>query len=424
MAKKRSRQDDDDGGEEEVDLENRDNRSYDDTGDMEEEEDGDGHRSRHSRRKKKRFKVMQSSGQTDEERRLLRRRQRELKTDIVMGAASGSNGTAGEGSVEKSNSGEQLERLRDQNNELWKIVHYTREAVLDSENVDLLANKATREAEKIVQVPRYDAIRLAQSLVKKGTIRSGSSSRFNWHGLGFQVGVCYNALPTNVSFLYGPLDAEYTPKNRKKPERHKKQSQEEAESENEEEEQPEDVDQTGKKKGSDGNELSAVEQHIKVIRKTLYSRARDNKKDAIERSREYETKLSQDLDDEELIQKKTRDFVNQNSQVNAVNCLFNPNSFTQTVENIFHFSFMVKSGDAGIKTRTTKEAKEFGGEPGPAIQPIEDEEKRPEPKQAIVSLNMKDWRDMCRAYSVEESDVPHRVHGKVAKKEKKERKSH
>ena len=31
---------------------------------------------------------------------------------------------------------------------------------------------------------------------------------------------------------------------------------------------------------------------------------------------------------------------------------------------------------------------------------------------------------MCRAYEVEASDVPHRVDGKVAKKEKKSKKSH
>ncbi len=48
---------------------------------------------------------------------------------------------------------------------------------------------------------------------------------------------------------------------------------------------------------------------------------------------------------------------------------------------------------------------------------------------ALLLLNIfrgllpKDWRDMCKAYDVEESYVPHRVDGKVAKKEKKGRKS-
>jgi len=35
---------------------------------------------------------------------------------------------------------------------------------------------------------------------------------------------------------------------------------------------------------------------------------------------------------------------------------------------------------------------------------------------------MKDWKDMCTAYEVQESDVPHRVDGKVVTKKKKKSK--
>ena len=41
----------------------------------------------------------------------------------------------------------------------------------------------------------------------------------------------------------------------------------------------------------------------------------------------------------------------------------------------------------------------------------------------IRKLLFKDWRDMCKAYEVEESYVPHRVDGKVSKKEKRGGKS-
>mmetsp|Transcript_25795 Transcript_25795/g.47431 ORF Transcript_25795/g.47431 Transcript_25795/m.47431 type:complete len:416 (-) Transcript_25795:133-1380(-) len=414
MAKKRSHSQDDDD-EEEVDDENRENGSDKDDEEDEDEEDHD----RRGKKKKKKFKIMSGSGQSEADRRTLRRRQRELQNEIAMGAASGKGAAAGEGEADDPDG--ELQRLRNQNNELWDQVHYTREAVLDSENVDMIANKAAREAEKIVQVPRYDAIRLAQSLATKGSIRTGSSSQFNWHGLGFQVGVCFNSLPSQVSFLYGPLDAEYTPKVRKMPERRKKQTQ--VESGNEEEEEPEDMDQTGKKKESDGNELSAVEKHIKIIRKTLSERSGEEREMAMEKAEEYESQISQGNNDERAVQKQKKKFVKENSQVNAVNCLFNPKSFTQTVENVFHFSFLVKEGFSGIRARTAEEAEEFGGDPGPVIRPIKDGVDPGVPKQAIVSLNMKDWKDMCNAYNVEESDVPHREHGKVAKKEKKGRKS-
>ena len=227
-------------------------------------------------------------------------------------------------------------------------------------------------------------MRLAQAFVKKGSVGKGLSTRFDWRGLGFQVGVCFNSIPSNVSFLYGPLDAEYTPKERKKPERRKKQTQEESE----DEEQPEEVDQTGKKK-SDGNELSAVAKHMSVISKTLKARHSEQQEGAIERAEEYETQLSQEIDDQGTLLKKKKRFIKENSQVNAVNCLFNPKSFTQTVENVFHFSFLVKESRASIQARSAKEAAEYGCEPGPVIRPMPEQPEMPKPKQAIVSLNMK-----------------------------------
>lgn len=237
------------------DHENRENGSHE-----EEEEDHDNnndddrhgrHNSSNKKRKKSKktrpSKIMSESGQTDADRRLLRARQRELHNDIAVGGGD-AQGDGNTNSADKVGGGDvdELTRLRTQNNDLWRDVRYTREAVLDSENIDLIASKAARQAEKIVQVPRYDAVRVAQALLKKGTLRtSGASTQFNWRGLGFQVGVCFNALPSHVSFLYGPLDAEYIPKERKERAQRRKASQDE----DEDEEQPEDVDQMGKKKG-------------------------------------------------------------------------------------------------------------------------------------------------------------------------------
>jgi hypothetical protein len=50
---------------------------------------------------------------------------------------------------------------------------------------------------------------------------------------------------------------------------------------------------------------------------------------------------------------------------------------------------MVKESKAAIKTRTAAEAKEYGGLPGPVVRPQGDENDKPPPRQAIVSLNMK-----------------------------------
>jgi hypothetical protein len=77
-------------------------------------------------------------------------------------------------------------------------------------------------------------------------------------------------------------------------------------------------------------------------------------------------------------------------EISAIPLLFNPKSFTQTVENIFHFSFQVKSGYASISARTPEQAERYGGAPaGPVVQPCVSPESAIDARQAIVSLNMR-----------------------------------
>ena len=109
--------------------------------------DEEGHHDR--KKKKKKVKIMTNSGQTEADRRLLRRKQRELHQEIAVGSAETSGG------MEDPNSGE-FERMRGKNNELFEEVRYTREAVLDSENMDLITAKAARQVERIVQVSSSD----------------------------------------------------------------------------------------------------------------------------------------------------------------------------------------------------------------------------------------------------------------------------
>jgi hypothetical protein len=89
----------------------------------------------------------------------------------------------------------------------------------------LLEEPTISKIQIINQVPSYNAIRLAQSLVKKGTVCTGSLSQFNWRELGLQVGVYFNSLPPNVSFLLGLLYTKYALKERKKVMRHKKETE-------------------------------------------------------------------------------------------------------------------------------------------------------------------------------------------------------
>lgn len=200
----------------------------------------------------------------------------------------------------------------------------------------------------------------------------------------------------------------YVPKERKK--REKRVVEEESD---EEEEQPEELDQ--KKQKADGDKLSAVERNMAIVNKVLNQKSNEAYARAFEAFKEEEDTL-----EPEERKRKKKKIKAKGYEIDAVQHLFNPKSFTQTVENIFHFSFLVKKGSAGIAARSEMEAKELGGVPGPVVRAhaSKDGQKHPVPTQAIVSLNMRDWRDMCKAFEVTESDIPHRKGSKHARKKK------
>jgi hypothetical protein len=74
-------------------------------------------------------------GQTDEERREIRKHQRLLQRDI-------------------EDRGQDLEvtEARDRNNKIFSKVRFIREAVLDGENVNLIAIKAAQKVDQMIQV--------------------------------------------------------------------------------------------------------------------------------------------------------------------------------------------------------------------------------------------------------------------------------
>lgn len=146
---------------------NDEGKGFDDPLDAAMEEQGNSQRNKKKRKKKKKKKVpylMSASGQSDADRRELRKKQRKLHKDIALDvpvAAAAGGGSGGNDDEEMDDEKmEGTEKLlsgkllswSEQNNGLWNQVNYTREAVLDSDNVELITNKAAREVEKMAQV--------------------------------------------------------------------------------------------------------------------------------------------------------------------------------------------------------------------------------------------------------------------------------
>jgi hypothetical protein len=103
------------------------NEEYDDEEDEEEEDVDDDP-------KVKKTPLMEESSLTDEQRRKLRKQQRNLQKEMA------------------DRDDLQLEEARERNNELFDHVRYTREAVLDGENLIVIANQAAKQVDRLIQV--------------------------------------------------------------------------------------------------------------------------------------------------------------------------------------------------------------------------------------------------------------------------------
>jgi hypothetical protein len=84
--------------------------------------------------------LMGKSGLTETDRRNLRKKQRDL--------------------LKEMEDREQLDvkQARHQNNELYKHVCFTREAVLDGDNLTVIVQKASQQVDRLIQVKFHDDI--------------------------------------------------------------------------------------------------------------------------------------------------------------------------------------------------------------------------------------------------------------------------
>lgn len=174
---------------------------------------------------------------------------------------------------------------------------------------------------------------------------------FRWKELGAECGVCYNALPAQVEFLCGPMDADLPePLQRQRQRRVRQKAPAVAEI------RPEAVQTTTKKVG-------VTEHSQKELKARLKERHREEKDD-----------------------------------FDGVQFLFNPNSFVQTVENIFNFSFLIKKGEACIGQ--SDGSLRVGMRKPTAAQT--------QASQAVFSLTMSEWRELCQSRAMTQGDLPHR----------------
>jgi hypothetical protein len=266
--------------------------------------------------------------------------------------------------------------------------------VLDADNTGLIVAKTLTEVDKLRKVARSEGEKIVRALRTKLStedVGSGSTGRhFDWKVLGIECGVCFNAPPMGVRFLAGSIDVEGEKVVRKKAKRQRQKN------DDAEEIRPEVLSKETNKKDADA--LSATEKMIRKLDKVLAKRCQE------ELQKKYEEHPG---NDEALVKKLEK----HGREVDGVRFLVNPRSFTQTVENIFNYSFLVKKGTAAIGVRSPMERDEIKRQ-GLWVATSNPDDAVGETTQAVVSFTMKDWRRMIEAHQLKECDIPHRTGSK------------
>ena len=274
-----------------------------------------------------------------------------------------------------------------------------REMVLDADNLKEIAKHASTRMRNPIQALRYDIDSVIRNLVDIFRVTRAGKSSFDWKTFGNEATTCFNAVPGRINFLNGPL----VDGNERAKQRVKHESQ--AESDHEEE-RPVDV-QGHTERGA--NRLSAVDGNIQNVQRTLIKKVK----------RTYESNkraIAEIYDGKDAIPKRIKKDLKRNKDVCAIELLFDPKSFTKTVENIYNYSFLVKEGKASLKVRNKlslgkgEDTYKLDGGPVASYTSNNDNNKKspPKPRQAIVSLTMEDWKNLVEAYDVKEAAVKQR----------------
>jgi len=238
-----------------------------------------------------RVKVMME--QTEEERRELRKNQRQL-LDRIQGRTD---------EMVQLDSRAYAEE-RGQNNELFKSVGFTRELGNDGDNLVAIGELATKRSAQLAHsATSYSSQKIVDGLKKH---YSTGKNRCKWLALGEDVSGLFSAVP-ELGFMFGSLQ---------QPEKVKK------------------VAERKKRKVAEDDDLQETQYET-----TDYSQRAPGDPQA----KKQEEATNRRLQTLAALMETKKD-----EHFDLVNLLVNPDKFSETVENFFDLSFLVKDGKANI----------------------------------------------------------------------------
>ncbi|KAI1483373.1 hypothetical protein F4774DRAFT_160464 [Daldinia eschscholtzii] len=210
---------------------------------------------------------------------------------------------------------------------------------------------------------------------------------FNWEHLGRFACLPNIKRPATPGFLLGPLSAEVKKRKiikRSAPFRPN----------NLQETRPEVLDAEAVQR-SEKNDLTAICSKILQRLKQVQETAQDAVEEAVNNG----------ASDEEAQKLMDRYGLRDTGGIDLLRFVVNPQSFGQTVENMFYVSFLIRDGRIKI---------DFDENKLPTLDPVDREDEtatskhRAQKQQAVFSIDMKTWRDIVDAFNITEPIIEHR----------------
>ncbi|XP_065888332.1 non-structural maintenance of chromosomes element 4 homolog A-like [Dysidea avara] len=236
--------------------------------------------------------------------------------------------------------------LRNANDVVAQVIG-TREAALDAQVISLVSDLGDEQLRNIkTDIITFDPRVFNQKILTMlGGRESEDLERLDWSRLGSKVCKTFRSAPT-VDFLYGGLEIEPM-KQRVQRQRQKREPIGEAK-------KPREIKQVEEEEEATTKDVS----HLLTELRKACNESGDN-------------------------------------FVHFFEFLAHPTSFSQTVENIFHFSFLIKEGRAGVQVLDDQPYIFLPKNVDQAGQA-----QRPSTNQCIISLDMDSWKKITETYEL------------------------
>ncbi|KAK4692249.1 non-structural maintenance of chromosomes element 4, partial [Lecanoromycetidae sp. Uapishka_2] len=340
--------------------------------------------------------------QSIEERRAIRKDFRDLSKELTDSRneflAPGSRGLFN--TLEKAN-------------DLFANVKQTSDATLDSRllvsTADLSAKRTTQLnlGDSTTGIDIDDFVGKCIGFMRRGPAEGGSQRRrrdddsddeanigydegdaFNWEWLGRQACFPHNVRPSVPGFLLGPLSVQK--RVRKATQRRERfQRRDPKDAVRPEELKSQDIDK------KDATNLTAM---CRNIRELLVNTQNTGKQ------RTYE-EMEDNMSDDDIKALMHKHGIADDEGVPFFHFCVNPQSFGQTIENLFYVSFLIRDGTAGFGNDNNMLPTLHATEPRTAQQIQDDNISK---QQAVFHLDFDTWEDIIDAYNIKGSIIPHR----------------